>query len=204
MSNPGSAAPIGRRRRGRWSRGSRSVKGNFLPGRERYDDQHLAEELLGWMTTIADPRIHGTTHERPIDRFTREQAALFATAGHPSFRLEATYPRVVADDFLVSLDTNRYSVPFRLIGRTVQVQRTAGRIRITYQGAVVVEHEELLGQHQLRLLPEHGPGAIARNPRQPRLRQVDRPWHSGPAGLPVEVRDLAVYEAWAAQAGGGA
>lgn len=29
--------------------------------------------------------------------------------------------RVVADDWLVSLDANRYSVPFALIGKTLQV-----------------------------------------------------------------------------------
>jgi len=190
------------RTKGKVESGVKYVKGNFLPGRAFYDDQHLAEELLGWMTTIADQRIHGTTHERPIDRFTSEQAALLPTASQPPYRLEATYPRVVADDFLVNLDTNRYSVPFRLIGRTVQVQRKAGRVRITYQSAVVAEHEELLGHHQMRLLPEHGPGAIARNPRQPRLRQVDRPQRTWADDLSVEVRDLAVYDAWAAQAGG--
>lgn len=178
------------------------VKGNFLPGREFVDDLHLGEELLTWQTTIADRRIHGTTHERPIDRFSREQATLIVTAGHPAFRLEATYPRVVADDFLVSLDSNRYSVPFRLLGRTVEVQRREGRIVIRYHGAVVAEHDELLGRHQMRLLPEHGPGAIARNPRQPRLRHVDRPQRPRADDLAVEVRDLAVYDAWAAQAGG--
>jgi hypothetical protein len=101
---------------------------------------------------------------------------------------------VVADDFLVNLDTNRYSVPFRLIGRTVQVQRTAGRVLMTYQGAVVAEHEELLGRHQMRLLPEHGPGAIARNPRQPRLTRGEPPRMAW-LDVPVEIRDLAMYDA---------
>ena len=63
------------------------------------------------MTTIADQRIHGTTHERPMDRFAAERAYLVAISHHPAFRLEATYPRVVADDFLVNLDTNRYWGP---------------------------------------------------------------------------------------------
>jgi len=180
--------------KGKAESGVKYVKRNFLPGRAFADDQHLAEELLGWMTTIADQRIHGTTHERPIDRFARERDHLVPTREQPAFRLEATYPRVVADDFLVSLDTNRYSVPFRLIGRTVQVQRQAGRVRITYQDAVVAEHAELLGRHQVQLLPEHGPGAIARNPRQPR-RVCAAPPRMAWVDVPVEVRDLAVYDA---------
>lgn len=188
------------RTKGKVESGVKYVKRNFLPGREFVDDLHLGEALLTWMTTIADQRIHGTTHERPMDRFAVERAHLVATSHHPAFRLEATYPRVVADDFLVNLDTNRYSVPFRLIGRTVEVQRHEGRILIRYQGQVVAEHAELLGRHQVRVLPDHGPGAIARNPRQPRLHAVDRPVRSWMAS-PIEVRDLALYEA-CAQAGG--
>lgn len=151
---------------------------------------------------MADLRIHGTTHERPIDRFTAEQPHLLVTTHQPAFRLEATYPRVVADDFLVSLDTNRYSVPYRLLGRTVEVQRQAGRVVIRSQGQVVAEHPELLGRHQVRVLPEHGPGAVARNPRQPTRHAVERP--AQPWTMPpVEIRDLAIYEA-CAQAGGAA
>lgn len=189
--------------KGKAESGVKYVKRNFLPGREFVDDCHLGEELLAWMTTIADLRIHGTTHERPIDRFTREREHLVPTTGQPAFRLEATYPRVVADDFLVSLDTNRYSVPFRLIGRTVEVQRRAGRLIVRYQGRVVAEHAELPGRYQVQVLPEHGPGAIARNPRQPRLYAVDRP-QQGSQAIAVEIRDLAIYEACVAQAGGAA
>ena len=115
--------------------------------------------------TIADQRIHGTTHERPIARFAAERDYLLPTAHQPTFRLEARYPRVVAEDFLVSLDTNRYSVPFRFIGRTVEVQRREGRIVIHSHDQVIAEHPELPGRHQVRLLPEHGPGAVARTTR---------------------------------------
>jgi transposase len=188
--------------KGKVESGVKYLKRNFLVGREFVDDQHLGEDLLGWMTGTADQRIHGTTHERPIDRFAGEREHLVGTTHQPAFRLEAIYPRVVADDFLVSLATNRYSVPFRLIGRTVEVQRREGRIVIRYQGQVVAEHPELPGHHQLRVLPEHGPGAVARTTRQPRLPAVHRP--AQPWTTPaVEVRDLAVYEA-CAQAGGAA
>jgi transposase len=186
--------------KGKVESGVKYVKRNFLVGREFADDVHLDEDLLEWTTTIADQRIHGTTHERPIGRFAAERPYLLPTTHQPAFRLEATYPRVVADDFLVSLDTNRYSVPFRFIGRTVEVQRREGHVLIRYQGQLIADHPELSGRHQLRVLSEHGPGAVARNARQPHLHAVERPVH--PWALPaVEVRDLAVYEA-CAQAGG--
>lgn len=77
------------------------------------------------MSTVADQRIHGTTHEHPIDRFAVERAHLMAIHHQPAFRLEATYPRVVADDFLVNLDTNRYSVLYQPALDKKQIQALA-------------------------------------------------------------------------------
>src|SRR5262249_24791711 len=132
-----------------------------LPGREFLDEVHLHEQLAEWMTTIADVRIHGTTHERPIDRFAQEQAALLPTGSQPSFRLEAPLARIVADDWLVSLDPNRYSVPFTLIGQPVEVHRRNGTLHILHRGALVAEHRELVGKQQIHIVPEHGPGDLA-------------------------------------------
>jgi transposase len=142
--------------KGKVESGVKYFKRNFLPGREFVDDVHLHEQLGEWMTTIADVRLHGTTHERPIERFGQEQPLLIPTASQPSFRLEAPLVRIVAEDYLVSVDTNRYSVPFPLIGQTVEVQRRGGQLRIVHRGALVAEHPELPGRHQLRILPEHG------------------------------------------------
>jgi Mu transposase, C-terminal domain len=102
--------------------------------------------------------------------------------------------RVVAEDWLVTIDTNRYSVPWRLIGKTVQVVRAGGVWQIRHRDVLVAEHPVLPARHQLSVRPEHGPGALPRNARK---RYADIP---APASAPVrvnevvEVRDLAVYE----------
>jgi hypothetical protein len=179
--------------KGKVESGVKYFRRNFLPGRSFVDDVDLEEQLRQWMTEIADQRIHGTTHERPIDRFVEERRHLVGTAGHPSFRLEARQPPIVADDYLVSFETNRYSVPFTLIGQTVEVRRGAGRVAIVHRGTVVAEHPELAGKYQLRILPEHGPGASARTAR--RVRSSRRAMSSASTSLAeVEVRDLAVYD----------
>jgi hypothetical protein len=92
----------------------------------------------------------------------------------------------------VSIDGNRYSVPFALIGRAVQVVREGGSWVMRHRGAVVAEHAVLAGRGQLSVRPEHGPGAAAHNARQ----RYAAPRASAPAEpLPeVEVRDLAIYE----------
>jgi transposase len=179
--------------KGKVESGVKYLKGNFLPGRTFVDEQDLREQLGQWQAEIADVRIHGTTHERPADRFVRERSALIATAGQPGFRLEASQPRRVAEDYLVSFETNRYSVPFTLIGQTVEVTRRGGRLHITHRGGLVAEHDELHGKYQLRVQPAHGPGAIARTAR--RNASTLSTVHGRVATPDVEIRDLAIYEA---------
>ena len=60
--------------KGKVESGVKYVKRNFLVGRPFRDDLDLNEPLAEWMATVADVRVHGTTHERPIDRFARESA----------------------------------------------------------------------------------------------------------------------------------
>ena len=133
-------------------------------------------------------RVHGTTHERPVERFARERDALVPAPAGRAFRLEAPLTRVVATDYLVSVDTNRYSMPFTLIGQPVEVRRRDGQLEMRHRGQVVATHPVLGGRHQLRILPEHGPGAIARNAR---LRYSTGGGSTGAVPLDVEVRDLA-------------
>ena len=97
---------------------------------------------------------------------------------------------------LVSFDTHRYSVPFSLIGQTVEVEAPDDQVRIFHRGTLVATHPRLLGHHQFHILPEHGPGALQRNQR----RQRPSPFAGGAghAAFPdVEIRDLALYDALA-------
>ena len=52
--------------------------------------------------TVADVRVHGTTQERPLDRFARERDALVPAPAGRAFRLDAPLTRVVATDYLVT------------------------------------------------------------------------------------------------------
>ena len=178
--------------KGKVESGVKYVKRNFLPGRSFRDLDDFNEQLRTWLIEIADLRLHGTTHERPIDRFAREAEHLTRLAGRAGFLEAIQRSRVVADDWLVAIDANRYSVPWRLIGQTVEVVRVGGSWHIHHRGQLVAEHAILAGRHQLSIKPEHGPGAMGRNARQR---------YSGPEAPDrvsdrdhVEVRDLSIYE----------
>jgi transposase len=180
--------------KGKVESGVKYLKRNFLPGRTFIDIVELQAELDEWNATVADVRIHGTTHKRLLDRFERERSSLLPTAGQPSFLTDVRLSRMVASDYLVSLDTNQYSVPFVLIGQAVEVERRNAEIRIFHRGTLVARHPELVGRHQLSIDPAHGPGAIARNVRS-RLSSAPAAQDRVAVWLTeVEVRDLGFYE----------
>jgi len=111
-----------------------------------------------------------------------------------SFPREVRLSRIVAEDYLVSSATNRYSVPVHLIGERVEVQRCGKTVHIFYRNQEIATHSMLSGTHQFRILLEHSPGAIARTTRQRRSTV------SGASAvtrmLPeVEICDLACYKA---------
>lgn len=181
--------------KGKVESGVKYVKRNFLPGRIFHDLADFNEQLRAWQAEIADLRLHGTTHEVPMLRFAREASALTPLAARASFLQAQLRERVVAGDWLVSIDTNRYSVPWRLIGKAVTVVRVGGCWQISHRGQLVAEHPVLAGRHQLSVHPEHGPGAASRNARS-RYGGHTRPGAPQPSAElhTVEVRDLAVYE----------
>jgi transposase len=184
--------------KGKVESGVKYLKRNFAPGRTFHDLEDFNAQLMAWQAEVADLRVHGTTHQRPINRFADEAHVLVPTAGQASFLDAMVRERVVADDWLISIEGNRYSVPFGLIGQTVQVVREGGNWVVRHRGQVVAEHVVLAGRAQLAIRPEHGPGAAARNARSryanaglpPTRRQLP----TCDLSLQVEVRDLGVYE----------
>jgi hypothetical protein len=180
--------------KGKVESGVKDVKRNFLPARTLIDQADFDAPLAEWNAPLADVRIHGTPHERPIDRFEAERPHLVSTVGQPSFQIERRLPRGVAEDSLVSFETNRYSVPFTLIGQTVEVGRQGAELPIFHRDPRVARHPLRAAQHQMRILPEHGPGAMARNARRREARAAPQSHVTSPARCEVEVRDLALYE----------
>ena len=82
--------------KGKVESGVKYFRRNFLPGRTFRDDVDFGEQLAAWTRDVADVRVHGTTHERPIERFVTEAPALVRTTGQPPFRLEE-HAAVVVD-----------------------------------------------------------------------------------------------------------
>ena len=82
-------------------------------------------------------------------RFERDEAAALKPIDvRPPFRQARELTRRVQSDCAVEVDGNSYSVPWRLIGESVEVRVADGRVRIRHAGAEVAVHAETTGWRQ--------------------------------------------------------
>ena len=147
---------------------------------------------------MADVRIHGTTHERPLDRFAHEQLTPLGT--RPPYRYERVRLRRVANDALVAVGAARYSVPAEYVGMLVSVQESAEHYEFFHQEKLVARHQKA-ARHSVVMEPAHYAGLlrVSRAAALPPAPRFDP--NFGRLGE-VMVRDLALYEV-ASQSEGG-
>lgn len=156
---PRACAPFRPRTKGKTENGVGYVKHNAVAGRIFHSWAELEAHLERWTREVADIRTHGTTGEAPMARFLREEAkALRTVAGVPPFRVIRQLTRKVQSDCVVEIDTNAYSVPWRLIGENVQVEIVNGRVRILHAGGEVAIHQEMAGRRRRHVDPDHFSG----------------------------------------------
>ena len=146
------------------------VQTNFLPGRSFADLDDVNAQALRWCIEVTNAKPKRSLGQSPEAAYALEWAALR--------RLPAVLPpvyevleRVVDLYGFVSVDTVRYSVPERLVGKTVTVYKHYERVEIHHRGAVVASHDRVIGERDVRrTLPGHHTMA-QRAPREPALAE---------------------------------
>jgi transposase len=140
---PRACAPYRARTKGKDERGVGYVKRNAIAGHCFDSIEALQAHLTRWMREVSDTRVHGTTGEPPIVRFERaEAAALKPLLAKAPFLQVRELTRRVHTDACIELDTNRYSVPWKLIGETVTVVVAERQVRVLYAGQEVACHAQ--------------------------------------------------------------
>jgi hypothetical protein len=140
------------------------VKQNFLLGRRFRDDAHLAEEATGWLYRVNVERESDATQQTPAELLPEEQAAFgpLPAVAHDYGFFDTVK---VSRESLVSLATNRYSVPVDRVGQLLTVRIHPTRI-VLYAGDIrVATHVRQFGRHARVVIPEHYEPVFARKPR---------------------------------------
>lgn len=200
---PRACQPYRAQTKGKVENGIRYVKGNFLLGLDLAGMtlEHLNGEALRWLRETADVRVHGTTHERPIDRWPAEAAALRSLDGRRDYDTSYVCHRLVSREGYISYRGSRYSVPPEHAGRPLLVKEGAdGRLRVYSSHRQVIEHLLAEKSGSIITTPGHAEAvrALARAGRRHGARpngrgkpQSTRPWPTWPE---VQVRPLTVYD----------
>jgi transposase len=120
---------------------------NFLAGRQAPGALPPACDVLNralwsWCEQVAGRRIHGTTHQAPLERFRAvEQAALRPLPPTP-FDLAVWKQVQVYRDCYVTFEQAYYSVPYRLVGQAVWVRGGARTVEVyTTEHELVATHD---------------------------------------------------------------
>ncbi len=187
-------APYRARTKGKDERGVGYVKGNAVAGRTFESFAALEAHLAEWTREIADQRVHGTTGEAPMVRFARDEAAaLRPLPDRGPFLAARELSRRVGADCAVEIETNAYSVPWRLIGERVSVLVTAETVQVTHAGIEVARHPrsaDRRGRFTDRAHFEGVAGAAGRV-----VREDAEAAEAAPIPAPALLRPLAEYEA---------
>jgi transposase len=184
--SPRACAPYRARTKGKDERGVGYVKRNAIAGRRFASWGAFLAHLDQWNREVADVRVHGTTGELPIVRFADEANALRPLSGRAPFGQLRDLARKVRSDCAIDLDTNSYSVPWRLVGETVQVVVLGGRVIVRHAGEIVADHAQCEGRRQRVIERTHLAGLVGTAPARAPMP---------PASPPALLRPLAEYEA---------
>jgi transposase len=189
---PRACRPYRAKTKGKVERPFSYIRQDFFLGRSFRNLDDLNAQLIDWLDTVANVRVHGTTQRVVAEAFAAEHPELQALPQH-RFDAVLKLERRVSHDGFVAIGGNYYSVPDRT-RRVVEVQQLPDLIRILDLGNIVAEHPVLEGRKQYRIDRSHRTGGSAK-------RKTSTPSGViiGRIGDHVPLRPLAIYQAIGAQ-----
>jgi transposase len=196
---PRPCQPYRAQTKGKVESGVKYVRGNFWVGLYYQDLPDLNVQALIWLDTVANVRVHGTTHEVPAARLLVETLQPFPE--QLVFDTSRISYRRSSRDCLISYAGNYYSVPAAYVCQNLMVKETAEGDLLIFspQNEEIARHRAAIGRHQRIVQPAHYAGleAVSQRPKRAGAVQIASPpspladWVAAP---PVEVRPLSVYD----------
>lgn len=197
---PRACQPYRAQTKGKVENGVKYVRGNFWSGLSYTDLGDLNRQGRDWLDTVANIRLHGTTHEVPFTRLAQE--GLQSIALKPAYDTSLLTARRSSRDCLVSYGGNYYSVPARYASQPLTLKHTEADDLLILNAAdqEVARHHLAAGRHQRIIQPSHYQGlkASVRPTKRATASQVlvEPPSLGVVLAAPtVEARPLSVYDA---------
>ena len=151
--------PATPRHKGKVERGVGYVKGNFLAGRGPMTITQANQDVRDWCNTTAGLRIHGTTKERPLERFQQTERSRLKPLSASPYDLAVWKAVKVGHDGYIIFDNAYYSVPCRYAsGTPLRVRGGAQSVTIyTLDHQLVTTHDRAQHPGERLTHPDHLP-----------------------------------------------
>lgn len=130
------------------------IRRNFFEGRTFKDLADLQAQSDRWRDQVANIRIHGTTRERPVDRFEKEKSFLRPL---PSLPFDCDYVETLpaSKNYRISFDTNTYTVPPLYAGIPLTVRANNHEVKIFKGERLIASHLRCWGKYKPIEDPKH-------------------------------------------------
>jgi len=128
---------------------------NFLAARAFRDFEDLNQQALRWCREVANQKPKRALGMSPDAAYLIEKPHLQALPDVLPPVYEPLARNVDLHGY-VSVDTNRYSVPERLVGKPVSVHKYLAEIQVWHRGTLVANHVRRIGERDAKhTLPGH-------------------------------------------------
>jgi transposase len=130
------------------------VKGNLLRGLDLPGFAALNPAALQWLSTVANVRIHGETHRKPLEMFQEEKPRLKPL---PALPYDAADLRIVtaSSRCRVVFETNRYSIPHLYAGQKLTLKVYPDRLCLFHREKLIATHTRSFERRQDVHNPDH-------------------------------------------------
>ena len=146
--------------KGKVENGIKYIRSAFLAGRLISSWAQIQKEAVLWRDQEANLRVHGTTRERPLDRFATEKPLLQPLPPQPydTAIIRSVKPNSQA---LFHFESNRYSVPCSLLERDLTLKVSPHTLEIFDGLTRVAHHLRSYESHLIIANPHHYEGLLA-------------------------------------------
>lgn len=146
--------------KGRVENGVGYVKKNFLNGLQIPSFAAVNPEAVLWRDATANVRLHGETHQKPIDLFEKEKPLLkpLPVLPYDCAVLQSTHANRCCR---VVFQTNRYSVPYLYASQRLTLKIYPDQLFLFHQEKLIAAHRRSYDRRQNIAHPDHAQELIA-------------------------------------------
>ena len=130
------------------------IKKNFLSGLPIASFEALNPAVLHWLRSVANVRIHGETHRKPIDLCEEEKARLRALPAR-AYDAAALKPVSATSRCRVIFEANRYSIPHLYASQKLTLKVYPERLCIYHNEILIATHPRSYDRRQDIHNPDH-------------------------------------------------